>query len=119
MAVMLVAVVGAALSALTISISAEAKRTARQSEDAQLRQLLLAGQLAAQASFGQANRGDVAVPPALKSAGISVRYETIAGSSANEMNTRIVARLGNGRTAEQTLRFARVADGWQLRAAEL
>jgi hypothetical protein len=120
MAVMLIAVVGAVLSALTISISAEAKRTMRHAEDAQLRQLLLAGQFAAQTSNAQTPSGEVTLPPELKSAGMSVRYEMIGGASADGKLVRILARDGNGRKASQTLRFAKTGDGhFELRAAEL
>jgi type II secretory pathway pseudopilin PulG len=119
MAVMMISIIAAALAALTLSFSAQAKRTARQAQDAQLRQLLLAGQFAAQQSIGHTAGGDVALPADLRSEGTSVRYETIPGNKVDETQIRVVARLDGGRTMTQTLRFTRVADHWELRAAEL
>jgi hypothetical protein len=119
MAVMMIAIVAGSLAALTLAFAAQAKRTTRQAQDAQLRQLLLAGQVAAQQAIGQSGSGDVALPAELHSAGGSVRYETIPGSGGNEMQVRVVARFGESRTMTQTLRFSRNADRWELRSAEL
>jgi type II secretory pathway pseudopilin PulG len=119
MAVLMISIVAGSLAALTLAFAAQAKRTTRQAQDAQLRQLLLAGQVAAQQAVGQSGRGEVALPADLRSAGGSVRYETISGSGADEMQVRVVARLGEARTMTQTLRFARNADRWELRSAEL
>src|SRR6185503_5943212 len=76
MAVLMISIVGGSLAALTLAFAAQAKRTTRQAQDAQLRQLLLAGQVAAQQSIGQSKSGEVALPADLRSAGGSVRYET-------------------------------------------
>jgi type II secretory pathway component PulK len=119
MAVLMISIVGGSLAALTLAFAAQAKRTTRQAHDAQLRQLLFAGQVAAQQSIGQSKSGEVALPPDLRSAGASVRYETVQGDAADEMQFHIVASLGEGRSMTQTLRFARAGDRWELRAAEL
>ena len=119
MAVLMISIVAGSLAALTLAFAAQAKRTTRQAQDAQLRQLLLAGQVAAQQAIGQSKSGEVALPPDLRSAGASVRYETVQGDAADEMQFRIVASLGEGRAMTQTLRFARSGDRWELRSAEL
>jgi hypothetical protein len=120
MAVLMIAVVAGSLTALTLAFAAQAKRTTRQAEDAQLRQLLLAGQVAAQQGLGQSPGGDVVLPSELRSAGASVRYETVKGEGADDVvQVRVVARLGEGRSMTQTLRFTRAGDRWELRSAEL
>ena len=119
MAVLMISIVAGSLAALTLAFAAQARRTTRHAQDAQLRQLLLAGQVAAQQTIGQSANGEVSLPAELRSAGGSVRYETISGSGADEMQVRVVARVGEGRSMTQTLRFTRNADHWELRAAEL
>jgi hypothetical protein len=119
MAVLMISIVAGSLAALTLAFAAQAKRTARQAQDAQLRQLMLAGQVAAQQAVGQSKNGEVALPADLRSAGASLRYETIQGDAADEMQFRIVATLGEGRSMSQTLRFARAGERWELRSAEL
>ena len=119
MAVLMISIVAGSLAALTLAFAAQAKRTARQAQDAQLRQLMLAGQVAAQQAVGQSKSGEVALPADLRSAGASLRYETIQGDAADEMQFRIVATLGEGRSMSQTLRFARAGERWELRSAEL
>ena len=119
MAVLMISVVAGSLAALTLAFAAQAKRTTRHAQDAQLRQLLLVGQIAAQQAVGKSPKGEITVPEALRAAGASVGYETIPGSGADEVQVRVVARLGEGRSMTQTLRFARSGDRWELRAAEL
>jgi hypothetical protein len=119
MAVMMIAIVAGSLAALMLAFAAQAKRTTRQAQDAQLRQLLLAGQVAAQQAVGHSANREVTLPADLVAAGASVRYETIEGSGADDVQVRVVARFGEGRTKTQTLRFARTADRWVLRSAEL
>jgi hypothetical protein len=119
MAVLMISIVAGSLAALTLAFAAQAKRTTRHAQEAQLRQLLLAGQVAAQRGGGQSANGEVSLPAELRSAGASVRYEMIPGSGADQMQVRVMARLGEGRSMTQTLRFARNVDRWELRAAEL
>lgn len=119
MAVLMISIVAGSLAALTLAFAGQARRTTRQAQDAQLRQLLLAGQVAAQQAIGQSKSGEVVLPPDLRSAGASLRYEAVQGDAADEMQFRIVASLGEGRSMTQTLRFARAGDHWELRSAEL
>ena len=119
MAVLMISIVGAALAALTLSFGTQAKRTTLQAQDAQLHQLLLAGQLAAQASIGQTESGDVALPDELRAAGLSVRFEITPGGATDDKQIHVTARLAGGRSMTQTLQFQRSGDQWQVRSAEL
>jgi hypothetical protein len=127
----LVVVVGIAITALTALVAQDVKRSIRQSEEAQVRQLLLAGELAARASLGAkaAGQANVPLPPELSSAGYSLRVEDVTSDDrvdaaiatpVADVHVRVTAYRPDGRTASQHLRYGRTdAGGWQLRTAEL
>jgi type II secretory pathway component PulK len=116
----LIGLIGAALAALAVSFSHDVKRNARQMEDAQLRQLLIAGEAAARGSIsGQVQPEKVELPAELGSAGMSVTWERTAEASADGVQVRATARTTENRSAAQMLRFVKEANGWVLQSAEL
>ena len=119
----LIAVVGVTLAAVATLLAGDVKRTRRAAEDAQLRQLLLAGEAAARATLGATNQpGEVALklPSELESAGITLMIERLDNAdSAENVQFRVTARGGDGRSIAQTLRYTRAAEGWRLQTAEL
>ena len=120
----IIVVVAVAIAALTAVVAHDVKRSIRQADDAQVRQLLLAGELAARASLadGLPGRSNVPLPGELASAGYSLRFEGVAaaGGGANgTLDIRVTVHRPDGRTASQLIRYARAGDGWRLRAAEL
>src|SRR5687767_11870497 len=86
-AVALIGVVGAILAMLAGLLASQVRRNIGQSEDAQLRQLLVAGELAARQSLGRSEAGPVNVPlPAeLQSAGMSLSFEILARSGTHNI----------------------------------
>jgi hypothetical protein len=118
----LVAVVGISLAALTALLARDVQRTVRQSQDAQLRQVLIAGEAAARASLsrdGLARDFSLKLPPELESSGTSITFEPLESTSTDTFRIRITARGADGRAMTQTLQYVRAAGRWELGSAEL
>lgn len=116
----MVILVGAALATLGTYFVSDFKRTRAAAEAAQLRQMLTAGAAAAGGELpgGQFPRRSrpIALPQPLAAQGATLTVELVPEGEAAVAIIR--AQLGR-RRAEQTLRFARVGEKWQLAAAEL
>jgi hypothetical protein len=122
-AIALVALVAVAMAAAAAVFRLDVRRTAAAVDDAQLRQMLLAGERAARARLDAragapaAAAGEaVALPPPLAAAGATLRI-SIAPDAAGAAAT-VEAALA-GRAAAQTLRYERGPGGWRLASAEL
>jgi hypothetical protein len=120
-AVALIGIVGAVLAMLAGLLASQVKRNIAQTQDAQLRQLLIAGEVAVHHSLGGSEVGPVVVPlpPELQSAGLSLSFEILAHNGAKSVDARMTARTVNGHSLSQTLRYVSTDNGWQLRSAEL
>lgn len=116
-ALLMLGVVAAAIVALLALLSIDARTTARDAEEAQLRQLLVAGaaDVKEKLSGGEAARTNwtVATPQDLAA---QVHIEMSGDGDARQ--AVITARRG-ARTMSQTLRFHRDQDRWQAESAEL
>jgi hypothetical protein len=116
-ALLMLGVVAAAIVALVALLSMDAKTTARDAEEAQLRQLLTAGAADAKQKLnaGEATPATwmVATP---KDLAADVHVET--SSDGDTRQAVVTARRGT-RTASQILRFHRTNDRWQVESAEL
>ena len=121
-ALALVAVVGISLTVLTTLLARDLKRTTHQSQDAQLRQLLIAGESAVRASLdkqGHARDVSLKLPPELEASGASIAFEPVEPASEDTVRIRVTARGADGRSMSQTLQYGRSVERWELRAAEL
>lgn len=122
-AIALAGFVGVALAVVLMSFSAELKRTRSASDEAQLRQLLLAGASDAAArargwpEAAEPHRWEVTLPDDLARLGAKVTSES-QPSEAGLIQVRVNASLG-GRRAAQTLRLAHTDKGWQTVAARI
>lgn len=122
-AIVLLAMVSAALLLLTRQLGFEFQRTRQATEDAQLRQLLLAG---AQDAVARAKEWHADAPPPgwslelpreLADGGASVSFE-VGAAKDDWREVVVVARMG-GREAVQTLTFTRTGDAWKVSSAAL
>ena len=116
-ALFLVALVGAALLALTSLMTSDARRSTRAATDAQLRQLLHTGAVAAvqrarEAGELPAEGFEVALPPELASTSARVRVSRGAAGHAI-----VDARLAD-QSARQTVELIRDAAGWQVKSIQ-
>jgi type II secretory pathway component PulK len=106
-ALALISIVGLGLAAMAALFASEARRSAQQRDDAQLRQLLLAGEVAVRGALGRGEReGSVALPRNWARAShphLRGRKRTRRGSA----RVRVTARTGEGRTMSQTLASSR------------
>jgi hypothetical protein len=120
-AVALIGLVGATLAALAVAFSTDAKRSTRQNDDAQLRQLLIAGEMAVRTSLesGGTADGKVDLPAELAVAGLSVRYEKAGEDQPNSAHIRVMARMSEKHSANQIVSFHRNGNRWELQSAEL
>jgi Tfp pilus assembly protein PilX len=123
-ALALIAIVGLGLAAMASLFAAETRRTGRHRDDAQLRQLMLAGEAAAREALARGGRqGDVPLPAELASAGTRLTFapadEPPPPPGADAARVRVTAVTGEGRVMSQVLGYARAGDGWTLRSAEL
>ncbi len=113
-ALTMLALVGLALTELSRSFSADIRRTADESAQAQLRQLSLAGILQARQLLQQNSASAVvqlSLPDELASQGAKVSIRLTPTSDAAPVNVDAV--LG-GRHVETEVHFSRDASGWQM-----
>jgi len=119
----IVAVVGVAILALASLQSYEGWRTAERIREAQLEQMLLAGateapQHLATAAPTKDQVWNIELPPALASRGGTLQTRVTNIENETNVNVLITATL-DGKSAQQTVTFARPADQWKLTAARL
>jgi hypothetical protein len=122
-AVALIALVAMALVATGSLFNAEFRRTQRATEEAQLRQLLLAGEraardaLAANAANEPGKPINVELPTSLTAGGARLSLTPAATApSEGGMTVAVTARLSN--VLEQRLTFARRGEIWELTTVE-
>jgi hypothetical protein len=117
----LLGIIGATLATLAVAFSRDVKRSVRQTDDAQLRQLLIAGESAVETAIraGGVQNGEVPLPAELTAMGMSAQFARIGESSTDSVHVRVTAKSADGRSARQILRFVRAADAWKLSSAEL
>ena len=120
-AIALIAIVGLGLAAMASLFAGETRRTGRLRDDAQLRQLLIAGEVAARDALSRGEReGTVALPTDLTSLGARLTFSPIGEPVDGEAHVHVTAQAADGRTMSQRLTYAAAADGaWTLRGAEL
>lgn len=119
-AIALIAIVGLGLAAMAALFAGETRRTGRQRDDAQLRQLLIAGEVAARDALSRGERdGTVAVPAELTSLGARLTFSPIGDPSDRETHVHVTAHAADGRTMSQRLTYAATDGKWALRSAEL
>lgn len=119
-AIALIAIVGLGLAAMAALFAGETRRTGRQRDDAQLRQLLIAGEVAARDALARGEReGTVALPADLTSLGARLTFSPIGDPSDREAHVRVTASTADGRTMSQRLTYAATDGKWELRSAEL
>jgi hypothetical protein len=120
-AIALLGIVAVALTLLTKQVGYEIRRTKLASDDAQLRQLLLAGAGSALEHAGRwgdaptSESWEVHLPSSPAANEESLTIVCTPGESG-EVNAEITARL-NGRTAMQMLRLKRSAQKWTVSEA--
>lgn len=119
-----VAIVAASLLAIGALLVADARRTARAADEAQLRQLLLAGAAIAHDRARHwpdrppAERSDVPLPPDLIAHGASLRIEAAPDAAGERIEVHVSAARG-GRTQRQVLHYRRQDGAWKLTGAGL
>lgn len=119
-ALFLLALVGAALLALTSLMTTDARRSTRAATDAQVRQLLHAGAVAA----AQRLRGDGTIPPAFAEVtlppslgGNAARLTLVAVAKADGAVVTVEARIDD-RAARQRVLFRSSERGWNVAEVE-
>lgn len=119
-AIALIAIVGLGLAAMAALFAGETRRTGQQRDDAQLRQLLLAGEVAAREALTRGElQGTVQLPADLATLGAELTFAPAGDPVDNETRIRVTARTGEGRVMSQTLGYVRADGRWSLRSAEL
>ena len=124
-AIALVALVAVAMAAAASVFRLDLRRTVTGAEDAQLRQLLFAGERIARAKLPREDgkvesaAGPVQLPPALAAQGASMNVGVAPkADNADAAVATVEATLG-GRAAAQTLRYERGPGGWRLAGVEI
>jgi hypothetical protein len=126
LAILLLVIVAATLPVLAGAFIADAKRTRVQAQDAQLRQLLTAGAVAAISSAkghsaareAATTRTAIALPQELLDDGAALTLWFSPGDSDDRLDATIRATLGT-RAMEQIVRLERRSGAWQAVAAAL
>lgn len=121
-AIVLLALVSIALSALMMTLNAEATRTRLAAQDAQLRQfVLLAGPFAEQELdrhlLEPSHPVDVPLPKQFHEMGATLRLQMLEDPRADHCVVQVDARLSH-RRAGQTLHFVKHANIWRLTDAQ-
>ncbi len=118
-AVALIAMVGTALLSLTLLLSTDVRRTSRHRAETQLRQLLIAGGVAAEQAVAAdpsiSGSRTIAVPGDSDTTSLRVTYETPTQSA---LHVTISATTDDYK-ARQVMRYALVDSVWVLRGVEL
>lgn len=117
-AVTLIAFVGVALAVLTQSLAANAKNTDGQSADAQLRQLLTAGELTARAMIernqlpGNGSSVELPLPRELRERKAVLSLQMVG--DGQDVTSQISARIGARQHASSVIRWHHDGGGWQV-----
>jgi len=120
--VLMIAFVGAAMLAMGTTISIDAKRTLRQSNEAQLDQLLLAGiaETTVHLSTSVPTAGaswNTALPASLAAAPASLKTTVV---STDDMQTTLrISATYIDISGSEIARFRHDSDGWKLISAEI
>jgi hypothetical protein len=114
--VSLIAFLGIALATLAAGFTASARLTRGAEDDAQLRQLLLAGERAARQQLSAAGAPSLTLPPELTNREAAVNVEPLADGEPGAF--RVEVQLGKRRMA-QVVRYTRDGDTWRLVDARL
>ena len=122
LAVLMIAFVGAAMLAMGTTVSVDARRTVRHSNEAQLDQLLLAGITDAKARLDAAApisgvSWTIGLPTGLAATPASLK-SSILSTDDTQTTARITATFAD-QSGSQTVRFRHDPDGWKLISAEL
>jgi type II secretory pathway component PulK len=120
-AIVLLGLVALTLASLGVAFVFESRRTLSLAQDAQLRQLLLAGTSEARsrlAAGGLDKSISIDLPDDLRQRGASLRLQPQQDASTGQTVVEIEAELPRHRMA-QRVRLARQETGWQIVAAEL
>ena len=125
MAISMILLVGAALATVGVYFAHEAKRTQAQGVEAQLRQLLTAGGVAAveragsaTAASGEEKAVELPVELASRGASVTVRIDGSGDERTALVTAQVVTQLG-ARHMEQSLKLHRAGEKWSVVAAEL
>jgi Tfp pilus assembly protein PilV len=123
MAVVLLAALGISLAALATMVRIDARRTRDAAHQAQLRQLLLAGERVAASQLADAKAppvGDfkVALPAEAGDHALMLTFQ--AGGADTDLAIAHVIATGDATTARQQLTWRQTPNGaWRLEAADL
>ena len=121
-AIALISIVGLALAALASLFASETRRTGLQRDDAQLRQLLIAGEVATRQALARGERkGAVELPADLAAAGTTLTFapDGDGDAGATDPRLRVTARTADGRVQSQVLTYRPDGQRWTLRTADL
>jgi len=124
-AIALVALVSVAMAAAAAVFRLDVRRTASAAEEAELRELLMAGERIARERLASAGGDDpragmeaVPLPPSLAADGGSLRLIVTPGPASGTMQVIVEAAVP-GRSMSQALRYERGPNGWGLGGAGL
>lgn len=119
-AIFLLSLVAMTLTALSAELFVQAGRTQVLVEDAQLRQLLLAGSVFAESHLESASSTplSVSLPDALPRQSAALTVEVRPGASASQRIAEIEASLPRHQLSQQ-LHFSREGDSWRMTEAKL
>jgi type II secretory pathway component PulK len=120
MAIVLIAVVAMCLAAIGATSFMQAERSRSLAEDAQLRQLLLAGADVARNRLEKSAPMDAAMslPDSLTEQGAAVTLQTQKGADADHQNIEISAVMAR-RSLSQQVHLVHESGSWQIVSAEL
>ena len=120
-AIVLTGIIALTLAALGSAFVIQSRRTLALAEEAQLRQLLLAGALEAKSRLATSavdRNISIALPDELRDRGASLRLQPEANPAAGQAIIRIDAAFPRHRMS-QRISFAQTNGRWQITAAEL
>jgi hypothetical protein len=116
-AVAIIGIVAVCFAAMAAMFATDLKRNARLTEEAQLRQLLIAGESVSRAGTVE-KKTVVKLPEELTADGMTLSIEPVE-KAGNEQRFRITATASNARSVSETLAYTRDGDHLTLRSAEL
>ncbi len=118
-AVVMISLVGSALLAMTVLVQVDSRRSQRVNTEVQLRQLLLAGGVAARESIMDNPAGawsqTLELPADMEEASVKIDFSI---SDQSRRTVTVTARDGDYR-ASQTMAFELQNGAWELAAVEL
>jgi hypothetical protein len=120
MAIFLMALSAMTLTALGVTLFTQARRTQMAAEDAQIRQLLMAGTVFAAEQVKSNSMGsvDVPLPDALREDSAKLTVDVEEGTASGERTAEVEASVPRYRSSEH-LRLVLRAGGWEVVEANL